>query len=334
MPKPSTLFTNRRLYLFLQITAKRRVRLVQEPRFDTHTRWPLQIVRAQRCPSTPGCIESNSANPPSRGDLPRQSGPSKATATPPLLASGRHSPPHSNSPATGRANCLAAAAPHLRAALHTLLRVLLLNLGHLALHLTGTCQGAVHLAAAEPQHQVQRALLLDVVVGQSAAILELLAREDQALQRHNTGRACERPNKKASGTRSVLPPNPSPTRIESSVTPAVAPPRPFPRCCPRPHAWRLRPAPCTPSARRPRLLACRPGAAAVPERIVRAAATTTPEVCSAQDAQVDHWEHTSPADRRGPLRNSRPAAAPAPEACTRPVPCPRRAPPACPPSRV
>ena len=73
------------------------------------------------------------------------------------------------------------AAPHLRTALHTLLLVLLLNLGHLALHLTGTSQRAVHLAAAEAQHQVESALLLDVVVGQGAAILELLASEDQAL---------------------------------------------------------------------------------------------------------------------------------------------------------
>ncbi len=37
------------------------------------------------------------------------------------------------------------------------------------------------LATAQTQHQVQRALLLDVVVGESAAVLELLAREDEAL---------------------------------------------------------------------------------------------------------------------------------------------------------
>ena len=36
-------------------------------------------------------------------------------------------------------------------------------------------------AAAEAQHQVKRRLLLDVVVGQSAAILQLLPREDEAL---------------------------------------------------------------------------------------------------------------------------------------------------------
>merc|ERR1712132_6285 len=36
-------------------------------------------------------------------------------------------------------------------------------------------------AAAQAQHQVESALLLDVVVRQRAAVLELLAREDQAL---------------------------------------------------------------------------------------------------------------------------------------------------------
>ena len=37
------------------------------------------------------------------------------------------------------------------------------------------------LATAQAQHQVQSALLLDVVVRQSAAVLELLARENQPL---------------------------------------------------------------------------------------------------------------------------------------------------------
>ena len=37
------------------------------------------------------------------------------------------------------------------------------------------------LAAAQAQHQVQGRLLLDVVVGQGAAVLQLLAREDQTL---------------------------------------------------------------------------------------------------------------------------------------------------------
>merc|ERR1719434_613297 len=36
-------------------------------------------------------------------------------------------------------------------------------------------------AAAEAEHEVERRLLLDVVVRESAAVLELLAREDEAL---------------------------------------------------------------------------------------------------------------------------------------------------------
>ena len=47
----------------------------------------------------------------------------------------------------------------------------------------------LHAAAAQGQHQVESALLLDVVVGQRAAILELLASEDQALS-HNRGTVC------------------------------------------------------------------------------------------------------------------------------------------------
>ena len=39
----------------------------------------------------------------------------------------------------------------------------------------GTCRAAV------AQHQLQRALLLDVVVSEGAAVLQLLAREDEAL---------------------------------------------------------------------------------------------------------------------------------------------------------
>ena len=37
------------------------------------------------------------------------------------------------------------------------------------------------VATAQAQHQVQRRLLLDVVVRERAAVLELLAREDEAL---------------------------------------------------------------------------------------------------------------------------------------------------------
>ncbi len=43
-------------------------------------------------------------------------------------------------------------------------------------------RSTTHLhAAAQAQHQVQRGLLLDVVVGQRAAVLQLLAGKDQAL---------------------------------------------------------------------------------------------------------------------------------------------------------
>ena len=57
--------------------------------------------------------------------------------------------------------------------------------------LQGACRGfvlsshrgaiAASVAATQAQHQVQRALLLGVVVGQGAAILQLLAGKDQAL---------------------------------------------------------------------------------------------------------------------------------------------------------
>jgi len=40
---------------------------------------------------------------------------------------------------------------------------------------------ALLAASAQAQHQVERRLLLDVVVGERAAVLELLAGEDQAL---------------------------------------------------------------------------------------------------------------------------------------------------------
>merc|ERR1719335_374459 len=39
----------------------------------------------------------------------------------------------------------------------------------------------LHRATAQAQHQVERRLLLDVVVAQRAAVLQLLARKDQAL---------------------------------------------------------------------------------------------------------------------------------------------------------
>merc|ERR1719453_2974615 len=48
------------------------------------------------------------------------------------------------------------------------------------------CEGGLNLdlaetATAQTEHEVQSGLLLDVVVGESAAVLELLARKDQAL---------------------------------------------------------------------------------------------------------------------------------------------------------
>ena len=42
-------------------------------------------------------------------------------------------------------------------------------------------RAARSVAAAEAEDEVQRRLLLDVVVGEGAAVLELLAREDEAL---------------------------------------------------------------------------------------------------------------------------------------------------------
>ncbi len=44
-----------------------------------------------------------------------------------------------------------------------------------------TRAGCLLAASTQSQHQVQGRLLLDVVVGEGAAVLELLAGEDQAL---------------------------------------------------------------------------------------------------------------------------------------------------------
>ena len=71
---------------------------------------------------------------------------------------------------------------HLRAAHVGLALLLLLDLGSLVLHLTGTSQRAVDLTTtAQTKHQMERGLLLNVVVRQSAAVLQLLAGEDQTL---------------------------------------------------------------------------------------------------------------------------------------------------------
>ena len=65
---------------------------------------------------------------------------------------------------------------------HALLLLLLLNLGGLVLHLTGTGQRTVHLSATtQAKHQVKGRLLLDIIIAQSAAILKLLSRKDQTL---------------------------------------------------------------------------------------------------------------------------------------------------------
>ena len=67
---------------------------------------------------------------------------------------------------------------------------------HLGLYTLNRVRGGLHLecdglarerahknlhATTQSQHQVQRALLLNVVVGEGATILQLLARKDQAL---------------------------------------------------------------------------------------------------------------------------------------------------------
>jgi len=53
----------------------------------------------------------------------------------------------------------------------------------LALHhnLTPPTSGRILIATTQAQHQVEGRLLLDVVVGQSATVLQLLAGKDQAL---------------------------------------------------------------------------------------------------------------------------------------------------------
>ena len=63
-----------------------------------------------------------------------------------------------------------------------LLCLLLLHLGGLVLDLAGARKRSVHLSAtAQAEHQVERRLLLDVIVRQRAAVLELLAGENQTL---------------------------------------------------------------------------------------------------------------------------------------------------------
>ena len=56
------------------------------------------------------------------------------------------------------------------------------------------CHEAHLHATTQAQHQVQRGLLLDVVVGQGAAILQLLASKDQALLVWRDALLCMRPD--------------------------------------------------------------------------------------------------------------------------------------------
>ena len=60
--------------------------------------------------------------------------------------------------------------------------LLLVDLGSLVAHLSGTRQRAVDLASTtQTKDQVESRLLLDIVVREGAAVLQLLAGEDQAL---------------------------------------------------------------------------------------------------------------------------------------------------------
>ena len=60
--------------------------------------------------------------------------------------------------------------------------LLLLDLGGLVLHLTGTSKGAMDLATTtQTEHEVKSRLLLNVVIRKSAAVLELLSSENQTL---------------------------------------------------------------------------------------------------------------------------------------------------------
>ena len=60
--------------------------------------------------------------------------------------------------------------------------LLLVNLRSLVLHLSGTSQRTVHLTTStQTEHQVQGRLLLNIVVREGAAILQLLSSENQTL---------------------------------------------------------------------------------------------------------------------------------------------------------
>ena len=60
--------------------------------------------------------------------------------------------------------------------------LLLVDLGSLVAHLSGTSQRAVDLASStQTKDQMESRLLLDIVVREGAAILQLLSSEDQTL---------------------------------------------------------------------------------------------------------------------------------------------------------
>ena len=60
--------------------------------------------------------------------------------------------------------------------------LLLLDLGGLVLHLTGTSKGAMDLTTStETKNEVESRFLLNVVIGKGAAVLELLSGENQTL---------------------------------------------------------------------------------------------------------------------------------------------------------
>ena len=59
--------------------------------------------------------------------------------------------------------------------------VKVLKLGWVGTNTNHNCGTKILLSAAEPQDEVKGALLLDVVVGEGAPVLQLLSGEDQSL---------------------------------------------------------------------------------------------------------------------------------------------------------
>ena len=151
-------------------------------------------------------------------------------------------------------------------------------------------------ATAETQHQVERGLLLDVVVSQGAAVFELLTREDQTLLiRRNSYR--NKTNERASSSsvthsRFLFVSHPSP-RVNLTNTPwaprlARAPPRLLGQCeNPRPDPpLRARAPPssrlrASAFAHRPPLASLKPHRARAPSHSTASASRSpTPRVAS------------------------------------------------------